>query len=387
MKTRIIDEPALGAISVLDLKSYLKGRGWRKSRDLGQRAQVYGHTAADGTSHEVMVPLRPELADYADVVGLTIATLAAVEDRSAVLVYEDIATAGFDILRVGIRAGDVAGVLPVDDGVRLVERARDLVRTAALTADAAAPKTIFGQGRRSERVQDYLGSVKLGQTQRGSFIVSILSPVDPAFRGSPEQTDLFPPEPFPRVVTKTLYTGLGSLRAAAIDATAANDITPFREAVAKGVSATLCETVADVIALGQGATFGLSWAGIRPSGLPPAQLRFEGSMAGTLRAAAADLKTRESEHDVAILAYVIAMARDVEAFDGKVTLEIVNATPRRRATALFGDIDFPTLLRAFEKKLPVALTGDLIRVGRRTELRNPTGLELLAPSEEVGEEG
>jgi hypothetical protein len=77
----------------------------------------------------------------------------------------------------------------------------------------------------------------------------LLSPVAPQLTVHSD-SDLFPEEPFERVVVQTLARSVGlTMAAAEKSATSTNpDFEPFQQAVAGGVSANLCEGIAGFFA-------------------------------------------------------------------------------------------------------------------------------------------
>jgi len=112
---------------------------------------------------------------------------------------------------------------------------------------------------------EYLGRVRMGQTERGSYVLTILSPVAPALASQSElRLDDEPPEPFERQVT--LAEGLAALEHAARQAAASGGLSPLEEAVPFGVSANLCEAVAGLAAVSpaEGIEVRVAWSRTRP---------------------------------------------------------------------------------------------------------------------------
>jgi hypothetical protein len=114
--------------------------------------------------------------------------LAEVKRRSQLDVLQDIETTTADLARVRAPRRDPEnGTLPLDKAVAFVECSRDMVLAAAC---AAIDKRPFFAKRKA---QQYLGRVRMGQTERGSYVLTILSPVPPELR--PAQGTLLPVEP------------------------------------------------------------------------------------------------------------------------------------------------------------------------------------------------
>jgi hypothetical protein len=98
MKVRIEDKEALQALSWKALRAYLdRDKGWKYAEDIPGQAAVYQHTGKGKRLREVVVPLRNDFADYAARMGDAVGTLARVEDRSELDVYEDLRALGAKI--------------------------------------------------------------------------------------------------------------------------------------------------------------------------------------------------------------------------------------------------------------------------------------------------
>jgi hypothetical protein len=91
MKVRIEDKEALSALSLESLRAYLdRSADWQYAEDIPGKAAVYQHTDKSGRLREVIVPLRRDFADYASRMADAVETLARVEDRSELDVYDDL---------------------------------------------------------------------------------------------------------------------------------------------------------------------------------------------------------------------------------------------------------------------------------------------------------
>jgi hypothetical protein len=134
--------------------------------------------------------------------------------------------------------------------------------------------------------------VRLGQTERGSYIVTLLSPLgaDPA---EAERAGRLPlADPFPRRAVATLALALQAARdAAERTTTGASGLEAFHQAIEAGVSANLCDSLARIggrSRQGFGVSFGWAPAARAPD-LPPAVV-FPGGLERVLAGAAAMLR-------------------------------------------------------------------------------------------------
>jgi len=378
---------AFGPHSHRDLSAYLLAQGWRTVEVIGDRGLSMVSNRHPG--FELLVPARSNISDFVRRMSQAIATLAEIEGRPAETVVDDLRLVAVDAVR--LRAPNGAGItsdpytLPLRAGVRLVEAGRDLLLAAACAV--VDPRPAYHAGK-VVRATQYLDTVRLGQTERGSFVVTLLSPVDPRISPQPELPSL-EAEPFARQTTTTLLRALQRLRGALTQVTD-QGFAAFDDAVQEGVSANLCRAVADLVESGGGIDVGVTWSRTRPG--PPtvtSRAGFDAGDAPILRSAAESFEARQPEPDLTLVGYIIQAARTLEQFDGDVTLQtFVGERPRRVRTKL-DEVDFATALRALRERLPISVVGDLIRRGARLELTNPTRLQVLpldSPDASVGTE-
>jgi hypothetical protein len=124
------------------------------------------------------------------------------------------------------------GSLPLTDGIKILESTKKIIEAAALST--IEPRSFY-QGPRFQQARDYLGKVLIGQTEQGSYIFNIISPLD-----SGEDSNSYKSEndSFERKVVKTLFRALANL-----------GTFPEREedlinAVNQGISGNLCDAIA-----------------------------------------------------------------------------------------------------------------------------------------------
>ena len=311
MKVRIRDIEALNAISPVALSSYARDEGWEKTEEYGKHADVY---VADGRP-EIVVPRTTHLGDYAETVSELIAIFAEAAGRDELAMYRDLVTADRDVIRVRATESE-DGSVSVNDGVGFVEGARDMVRAAACSV--RDPRPVYRAGANREAAE-YLERVRLGQTEQGSFAVTLLTPVvpPPTRQPQPALDPALDSGPFERRVTDRLAEALEAARQAT-ERTNAGETGAFSEAVASGVNANLCEALVQMIGPFPTLDIGLVWARTRPR--PRLSVPFPGSDAPLLREAARTFRDREPRMDMRLFGFVQRLKRDESETDGTITL-------------------------------------------------------------------
>ena len=386
MKVDIPDSAALRAIEPGAVRAYLDVRGWHHVEPYGQHGDVYAREDAP----EIIAPTETSLRDYPARIAEIVSILATVEDRDALRIYRDLTTAAADLIRVRAPEAEDDGAVSLERGVALVSGARDLLLAAACAS--VRPAAAFRSGAVREAV-DYLRGVQLGQTERGSFVVTMQSPVpknlsarEPDLLG--DMTYAEPEVPFSRRVTCRLVTSLHALKAAVVESDrSAAGIEAFRSQVPSGVSANLCDAAARLATAGGGVDVALSWALTRPVDAGHAALSrvmFTKRDAGTLQQAADLLRDREPRLDERIQGVVVKMSTG--ATRRQVTLKATIDGVPASVSVEPREADHDAFVEAYKYRHDVIVRGELRRIGQRWALEDPRGVTVVPQAVEDGED-
>jgi hypothetical protein len=371
------DRAAIGALNPRAVVGYLKNTGWEQRDGYGKNAVIFG-IATDRLVGEVLVPVASQSEDFPKVMELLVADLARLEDRSPYELLADLSVAAYDVVRVRSPEADSIGSIALVAGVELHERARDVVQYAANAAVAGTKPRAAYLGRQPDRVTEYLNALRLVQSQRGSFVISLLSPWD--FTPSVDQAQLSLGDPFGRQVTRTLARSLQAIGDALKLAVTDGAQKPFQEAVGRGVSSNLCAALAQLAREREGVDLSIRWSLTKPDEGQPS-LRLSREDAQSLTEAAESLSQHEPAPDTVLEGVITNLKEEIAAFDGKVTFDaVLNGAPRRVVMQFAKDDDQTrdTLIRAFQKRERIVVTGDLVREGKRFRLESPRDLHTEA---------
>jgi hypothetical protein len=218
--------------------------------------------------------------------------------------------------------------------------------------------------------------LKLGQTEAGSFVMSIESAVAPALRHQGLFDDLPPnrdSEPFERRVLLRLNDSLGALSKALLDAAGSADAKPFQEAVPVGVSANLCEAL---VGLGMDGTaeevsFQFSWAPVRPVNERTNDIiRFGRDAFPVLREVARVLREGAAQEEYELFGTVIALRREEHDDEGHGIITGWIDDKWRNVRVDLAGSDYQTAIRAHDSKEYIRAVGDLVRRGHGYALIN-----------------
>jgi len=376
------DRLVIRALNPRAVVGYLRSRGWEKKRDFGANAAVFG-VSINGVEHELLVPVAHQARDYSSVMEVMIEDLIKIEDRSPYELVSDLSMAAFDVIRVRSPEADDIGSVRLNAGVDLHEHARDLVLHAANAAAAKKPRAVW-RGRRAEEVDDYLSALRLGQSQRGSFVISLLSPWDFIPLAERDQIEMGFVDPFGRRATKMLGRALEAIKRALQEAATEGVEKPFEAIVKDGVSANLCQALAQIARDGEGADVSIRWSLTQPEqGEPSLLLAREDAQ--SLTEAARRLSEVEPLSEVAVQGHITNLNEALMAFDGVTTIDALVEGRMRRVNVTFAKDDASirdTLIDAFKFRKRISFTGELMREGRRLRLENPRDLAVLPETEE-----
>ena len=166
----------------------------------------------------------------------------------------------------------------------------------------------------------------------------------------------------------------------ALERVVANDtLEPFMEAVPSGVSANLCDSVAELAKQGEGIAIELAWADVRPSG-EESYFQFSSASADILLEASKSLRRKEPSYDERIVGLVVRLEKEPPNFEGKATIASVWDGHLTRMNVEFEESVYETVINAFKDQMRVSLDAEVHPLGRGYELRNPRNL-LVAQEE------
>ena len=376
MSVDIRNRNALRAVSPTALSAYARSAGWRRVESFGAHSDVY----AGDDKPEVIVPRTDRLGDYARVVAQLIKTFSEVAAWDQLSIYRTLVTVDRDVVRVRVTEGD-DGSLSVNDGVDLIGGARDMLLATACSL--RNPQPVYRAGANNE-ASDLLKNIRLGQTDQGSFAITLLTPVlpppFPALVPDPDDHRA----PIHRLMTKRLIEALTVTRDSAERATA-GDEGAFANAVDCGVSANLCDAMVRLIEPFPEVDVSVSWARTRPMTSASSRIRFSKSDLPILREAARSVRERAPRLNEVLCGFVRLLRRAEAQEEGAVGLSTKIGGQRRSVTTVLEKADYEMAVRAHGIRAPVVVTGDLERIGQRWWLLNPHLTDVIAeePTDDV----
>lgn len=358
MKADIRDVDALTVISPASLAAYARVMGWEKAEPYGAHSDVY----SANNLPEIILPRTQNLGDYSSVVSQLIGIFSSVADYDEISVYRDLTTADRDVVRVRALGND-DGNIAVNVGVDMLSGARDMLLAAACSLDANDRRALY-RSRANRQANRYVDSIRLGQTEQGSFVIALLTPIV-----SPRTQLSYNEEPMERRITVHLTHTLEAVQTAT-ERTVIGESDAFSEAVRQGVSANLCEALVKLVDPFPALDVSVSWAWTRSINKQRSSVRFASSDVPILRDAAQSLRESEPRLDTRLFGYVQRLKRDERETEGTITLRAPIDENTYSVTAVLNQRDYQQAIRAHESKSLAIVEGDLERVNNRWHLTN-----------------
>lgn len=376
MKVEIRDVDAVRALRPLEVAAYLRSRGWVKEATHTGRSAIWTLTVA-GEEYEGLLPLDQAMRDFPLRMGDLLRVLARAEGRSEAEIFNDLLTATADVLRIRIQDPELRdGTMPVDAHARMAQEARDLVLAAAC---AVVEHRAVWYTRKPAQAMEHLRRVRIGQTERGSYVVTVISRVAPSLEAHRRVLIGVEP-PYERQVMLQLAGALAELQRTAEHAALNGEIASVSETVRHGVSANLCAAVVGLWGeevAQRRLAFGFAWAPARAADMTvPTEVSFAEDRIPVIREVGRLLREQAPVSDFELEGAVVKLERPEGATTGRATVMGMVEGRSRRIVMELSDSDYRTAMQAHAQQMPIRGVGTLVREGKSYSLQGPREIVL-----------
>ncbi|MBF0628149.1 MAG: hypothetical protein HQL91_07995 [Magnetococcales bacterium] len=366
MKAMLRDSALMKELRPLEIAAYLRSTGWTQQSSSEGKWAVW----VKDDEYEILLPLQREYRDFALRMSETLQLLEDVEQRSQLMIFNDLLTTGADVIRIRLVDPALAdGSIPIDEHAKIAQQAREMMLSAACST--IQPKAVLPT-RRPTQAMDYMKGVRIGQSERGSYILTIHSRVAPLLRSGQGVLDV--EEPFPRQVVGRLSIALHAMQRAAEQAAVSEDLQSFSDAISEGVSANLCDAVTGLAGGGdehaRRVDISFSWSRNRPLVQEmPTMVSFQEDRMPFIAEAGRLLRESSPLEDCDLQGPVVKLERHEGQEKGRVTiLGFVDEKPRK-ISMLLEEQDYQVAIDAHKKEQTISCSGTLKKVGRGFELQ------------------
>ncbi len=253
MNIEITDRSVFDSFEPELMIRFLESNNWTEVKRVPKEMVIFEKTSS-GSDHfeRLWIPLSQKFSDFGAMMATAFKQLAIQQGRTQLQMLDDLQTGTVgDVIRVGSedRLDRSSHTLALHDGIVLHEQARDLARAGAWGAlNHQARKPVYPQTMRAD-VSRFVSNLRLAQSERGSFIVRLISPIgEKTLAQPPLSAEEMPSMPFERRAVMELLTSIRALKDVANDVKRRGKFKfgIFEEAVPNGVNANLCEAVAPI---------------------------------------------------------------------------------------------------------------------------------------------
>ncbi|WDE08809.1 hypothetical protein SG34_033490 [Thalassomonas viridans] len=235
-----------------NLKSYLLSKGWVAEGEVLGQATIWHRPEENYYDFEVIQPKSADVNGYVQRVVDAVIEIASFEERDALKVLKDINNFFSDSVKIRVVHSDVEeGTIPIEDGVLLIEKSRDLL--AATTLSTFCKKAYF-TGQRNAEAQSFIKQLRLGQTEVGSFIVNLIAPIPEIVNSQLDQDEMS----VTRAVTNNLSRSLVALGNGLESYEKSESVFEFESIIQNGVSANLCDALVGLSGFSKSRAFTIS---------------------------------------------------------------------------------------------------------------------------------
>ena len=359
-----------------NLKTYLEDRRWIE--ESYRREEVFKFKSPqplyENKYIEVLIPSQEDLIDYNRMVEIAIDTISAFEDRSFEDVLSQVLSFG-DLLKFQISTPKTKkGTIPINDGISLYKSISDLLVYSAC-AEISLQKSYL---RRLRHAVDFVKKCQIGQSQYGSFVANIHCQLDRPKYLDPEVNRKF--IPFGRNTILRILRGINDIKDSIQEKTSEPIINNYNE----GLNANMCDTLIDLIEIGQNSNINISTS-LEPVWEIPENIITDPSITPYAKAylmeASEKLRGENPEEKRELEGYVYQLTRRPDEEEN--TIRLLAFDEENEALPVIIKLDaesYNLAIKAHEKSDLIRITGILKKDGRRWILDNIEGLSIINDS-------
>ena len=372
-----IMEVAFEKISFAVIQRYLANNNWMSIASKREHLAIW--YIDKPTPTEILLPLDRDFIDYSELIIKVFYKIALVENRAVEQIMNDLLLPPSDIIRFRVdNKRTEEGLIAFNEGLSLLENAKRSLFTTA--CDILQPA--FYHKRMSYKgAQQFIDSCYIGQTERGSFIASVVCPfINTTVDEKPAQLSLFNPEEellnsFTRRVTKRYMKSLSTIKKAI--ETGKHDMLEKFEYEGT-ISANFIESIIELGEYGDNGKIEISasWSSVIKEAIDePSAIAFTKDYILPMESIVSKLKPKDDGVDgeyVGKISKAQAEPDPNNRIDGEITFNFIGDEDKIiKAKVLLTPEDFSKACKALEKGLNVQISGKLVQSGKTKTIVNP----------------
>lgn len=156
------------------IRKYLLGTGWKEDDTKFDAVNLFYYK--DSPEEQILLPIKIEFLDYSRRIRELVEHLSTIQNRNEEEIFNELLLPASDIIRFRIDNKDTkGGTLPLPDGISLLPNVKQMLYASAMSL--LKPNTYF-KVLKNKDVEEFIDSCRWGQTERGSFVASVVCPID-----------------------------------------------------------------------------------------------------------------------------------------------------------------------------------------------------------------
>lgn len=371
----------LDKLSFAVIQRYLQNRNWEKKTSKREQIAIFYNNFPPT---EIVLPLDRNFSDYSDLIYDALYKISKVENREFEQVINDLLLPPSDVIRFRVdNKRTEYGLITFNEGFSLLDNAKKSLFTTA--CDIINP-TFFHKRMSYKSAQQFIDSCFLGQTERGSFIASVVCPfINETIDEKPAQLSLFNSEEdlinsFTRKVTKRYMRSLSKLKTAI--ETGNHDLIedPNQSEI---ISANFIESIVELGEYGDKEQVEIftSWSTLTTEITDtPKSISFTKDYIPPMESIILKLKPKDEGKDGVFVGKVSKAQADPDPSnrsEGEITFNFIGDEDKIiKAKVFLNTQDFSLACEALDKGINVKISGKLKTSGKSKNIENPA-FELL----------
>lgn len=359
----IIKDFDFSSVSIENLTSYLHEKNWIISSNTNLY-NIWHRTEEQYYDYEIVQPLETSILGYKQRIFELLTNLSEFENRDLTEITKDIDFFSYDILKVRLIGEQLKdGYINMQDGVILFEKVKNLF--LSILHSTVSKKSFYPNPTSIPAIFDhYYKSLKLGQTEHGSYIVNILAP----HQSQPEnQFETFENDLTSNISENfnlTLQTLLASIKKYEKN----QNIKFFQESISKGVSANLCDSLIGMSGKNQDYDIEISIKS-RKSKITSCH-KFNSTSIQFLKEASEYLKGHQLIENYNVIGTIVNLKQQPDENYGEVTIKFKHEQKIKNIKLRLESQNYVEAVKAHAEKSTVSILGDLAINGTNTILLN-----------------
>ncbi|MCQ4142820.1 hypothetical protein [Vogesella sp. AC12] len=358
-------------LSVDQLHSYLQSKQWYQDGKIRSVATIWHRH--DDLDAEVLIPW-PSAKDYLPRMKQALSAVAEYEGRNPSDIVRDAVRLLSNVITVRVIHDDTSdGTIPINDGVLLIAKAKELLSAAAQSLYA---KRRQFSGAAPKEAKSYLDTLMLGQTEIGSYVVNVIAPIQPVSNlpGSPAEA-----VPLAQAVTLNLVASLDALTKASEAYEDVGNFKVFDTAVLAGASSNMCDALLGFSGEKHHRAFEITVSGT--SGpmfeCESRKFAFNNRHVELLEKVSGYYKDDYVLPQRRLTGYITKLSRPKDEISGTIIIDSVLAGIERKVRVELSGDDYHMAVLAHDNSRPVRVDGDVHVKSKTAQLLNPVNFGVL----------